>query len=137
MDKDDLVKRMRDRAAFCPIGERNLDEEAADALSRSRDEALEEAAKVADKYGVYWNASKIAEKIRALKIAAPQGVDVVETTASRVAPAESATVVVPREPTREILKVILGDPIIIAASDEQNAREWYARFLAAAQGEGK
>lgn len=31
------------------------------------------------------------------KIAAPQGVDAVETTASRVAPAESATVMVPME----------------------------------------
>ena len=43
-------------------------------------------------------------------------------------------VVVPREPTYEMLMVILGDPIIMAASDEQNAREWYARLLAAAEG---
>lgn len=42
----DLVRRLRDRAAFCPIGERNLDDEAAariEALPKPQVRVSEEA----------------------------------------------------------------------------------------------
>lgn len=35
----------------------------------------------------------------------------------------------PLEPTPAILKFLAGEPLILCASDEQNAREWYAKLL--------
>ncbi len=46
----------------------------------------------------------------------------------------SDLVCVPREPTREMLSALMGDPLILAASDEQIGREAWKRMLAAAEG---
>lgn len=35
----------------------------------------------------------------------------------------------PLEPTPEILMFVAGEPLILCASDEQNARKWYAKLL--------
>ena len=157
MDKDELVAKIKEAIEYG----RSLDgrdnscdpmdtplwddaDKAADALSRSRDEALEEAAKIADKYGVYWNASKIAEKIRALKIAAPQASQETDTSQRQEnKPAESATVVVPRE----VWDWLMGEGDDFEPTEAQKAgfmgpghywwRSQLREKIAAAQGEGK
>ena len=44
---------------------------------------------------------------------------------------------IPAEPTHEIMMFLAGYPLLLAASDEERIRAWYAEFVAIAAKESE